>query len=88
MKYINRLLIVEDNTEDQEVYHRYLSQSFSSIVDKVTKETGQSALDFLKKNEVDCILLDYQLPDMNGVDFLKQSSSFNNAPIIMLTGQG
>lgn len=52
-------------------------------------EDGQKAVDFLKKNEVkiDVILLDWNMPNMNGPEFLEANlkEKFTEAPIVMMT---
>lgn len=90
MNNIKYILIIEDNPEDQMVYQRYLSRSFSQPLDIVIKDNGRSALTFLLNNTVDCVLLDYQLPDMSGLDLLRKilEQLKTIPPIIMLTGQG
>jgi len=87
---INHLLIVDDNLEDQTVYQRYISKTFGEQIHIHVIDKGMPALQFIKENKVDCILLDYQLPDMTGLDFLeKLSTQFKtHVPIIMLTGTG
>lgn len=90
MDNINHLLIVDDCAEDQAVYKRYISKTFQQQLSIQTMEKGELALDFLKTNPVDCILLDYQLPDMTGLDFLRKLKEDNalSTPVIMLTGTG
>src|ERR1700733_4785186 len=90
MDTINHLLIVDDNPEDQAAYKYFISKTFGQQVSVHTIEKGAPALDFLQKNKVDCILLDYQLPDMTGLDFLKKLKNDGDIkiPIIMLTGAG
>jgi diguanylate cyclase (GGDEF)-like protein len=84
------LLIIEDSPEDQVIYQRYLSKASEQSINAIIKETGKEALEYVKKMAVDCILLDYQLPDMTGLEILKklQSEEYPQLPIIMLTGQG
>lgn len=50
---------------------------------------GQQCLKYLKKIKPDCILLDYEMPDMNGTELcqiIKYDSDIKDIPIIMLTG--
>ncbi|MDR3307723.1 MAG: response regulator [Coriobacteriales bacterium] len=51
--------------------------------------SGEAALKFLDKNEVDLILLDHNMPEMTGFDVLKAlqaESRFRAVPVIFLTG--
>lgn len=85
-----RLLIIDDDEVDRMAIKRH----FFSIKDIKAEEaeTGEAALLLLKKNEFDCIFLDYRLPDMDGVTFLERiynrQSDLCPCPVIMLTGQG
>jgi diguanylate cyclase (GGDEF)-like protein len=90
MDNMNQLLIVDDSAEDQATYKRYISKTFQQEMFIKTLEKGSHAIDFLKTNQVDCILLDYQLPDMTGLEFLKllKKEDAISIPVIMLTGSG
>lgn len=87
-----RLLIVDDNSGDRFLYKRMLAD-----VDPGTEflffEAGaaKDALDIMGREKLDCILLDYLLPDMLGLDFLQELAGQQLAcgpPVIMLTGFG
>ncbi len=52
---------------------------------------GQEALDFIKKEPPDIVLLDVQMPGLNGFDVCKQIKSdvfLRHIPVLMLTAQG
>lgn len=54
-------------------------------------DTGEEGLEACKLFPPHCILLDFQLPDMTGLDFLERVQSLHSpskAPVIFLTGQG
>jgi two-component system chemotaxis response regulator CheY len=51
---------------------------------------GREALDALKAAKADCILLDINMPEMNGIEFLKAraaDSGIRGIPVIVLTTQ-
>ncbi len=53
-------------------------------------ENGKMALDALKAGPVDCILLDINMPEMNGIEFLrarKTMPAIANIPVFVLTTQ-
>ena len=60
------LLLVEDDEVDREVIRRHLGVEYR--MHEVT--TGQEALHFCKEMRPDCILLDYRLPDGDGLRLL------------------
>ena len=87
---INTLLIVEDNPDDVFAYKRYIKLSLE-VKQIVVFDLAEKAIDYIEKNSVDCILLDYQLPDMSGLHFIEKLNKVNlfaTPPIIMLTGSG
>jgi two-component system chemotaxis response regulator CheY len=53
-------------------------------------EHGRDALEKLKGGPVDCILLDINMPEMNGIEFLKARKSLPeiaSIPVFVLTTQ-
>jgi PAS domain S-box-containing protein len=87
----HRILIVDDSPEDRELYRRLIGRG--SEQDYVFWEAGlaEEGLELYRSENPDCVVLDYQLPDLNGLEFLArlQPELGNDpAPIIMLTGQG
>jgi len=49
----------------------------------------KKAYELMKKENFDVIVSDYQMPDTDGIDFLKQiRGSGNNIPFILFTGRG
>jgi len=49
---------------------------------------GEEALNMIKENEYDVILLDVMLPKFNGYEVCQQVREFSDVPIIMLTAKG
>ncbi|HVD98031.1 MAG TPA: response regulator [Cytophagaceae bacterium] len=81
------ILLIDDNTDDQLLFKRIL---FKSEVDAklVALTEASQGLEMLKQSTFDCIFLDYNLPQMNGIDFLKELKKCElQVPVIMLTGQ-
>jgi len=51
--------------------------------------SGQECLEYLSTNKVDCIISDYQMPEMDGMELLKNiRTNGNKVPFIFFTGQG
>jgi diguanylate cyclase (GGDEF)-like protein len=85
-----KILIVDDSSEDQETYTRHLKNGGNGFDHRIfASETGQEGIQLCKDENPDCILLDYLLPDMDGLEFLSllKEKGYPGA-IIMLTGQG
>ena len=84
------ILIVDDSAEDRETYCRYLSKEFVATYNVVEVESGEEGLELMTTMQPDLILLDYLLPDCNGLEFLEdlKIQTSQVPPVIMLTGQG
>lgn len=57
--------------------------------DVLTATTAEEGISLLKETSVDCLLLDYRLPQMDGIELLKWLK-YNgiNIPTVMLTAYG
>jgi two-component system, sensor histidine kinase and response regulator len=81
-----RILVVEDYAPNQDVVTMHLTNA-GHIVD--IAENGKEAVQACGKNSYDLILMDVQMPEMNGIDATKiirtGDSSCQNVPIIALT---
>ena len=88
-QYPVKILIIDDSAEDREVYHRFLSKQAQFNYEIIEAESAEEGLEKLEMSP-DLILLDYLLPDSNGLEFLAelQSLKIKLPPIIMLTGAG
>ncbi len=49
---------------------------------------GEEALELIKNNEYDLVLLDVMLPKLDGFEVCQQVREFSDIPIIMLTAKG
>ncbi|MFZ0006320.1 MAG: PAS domain S-box protein, partial [Methanoregula sp.] len=55
----------------------------------VTASSASVALDRLKSNDIKAIVSDYQMPDIDGIEFLKRVRAKDKAiPFILFTGRG
>jgi DNA-binding NarL/FixJ family response regulator len=80
-----RILLVDDNPAVRRYLRAILEQQSSWHVCAEAK-TGAEALHKVLEAPPDLILLDYQMPDLNGVDVAKQiSEMFPKIPILMVT---
>jgi CheY-like chemotaxis protein/two-component sensor histidine kinase len=81
-----KILLVEDYKHSQIIVTRLLKKNkFDSIV---VVENGQEALDQVKEQRYDLILMDMQMPVMNGFEAtrkIRQLEEYKDTPIIALT---
>ena len=79
-----KILIIED---DKSIRDGLISLLVSSNYLPLTLEMDQITVDKIKESKPDLILLDINLPEINGRDFVREIRKSLNTPIIMVTSQ-
>jgi diguanylate cyclase (GGDEF)-like protein len=80
------ILIVDDNPDDRRLFSRYLKHAGFEV------EMASNVLEGFEaasKKDISCMLVDYQMPGMSGIDMLrkkKEDQRLKFIPVIMLTG--
>lgn len=80
-----RILVVDDST----IIHKAIKSYVENVYDVSTAISGAAALRFLQAKEVNAILLDYEMPEMDGPEVLTQIRNnplTADIPVIFLTG--
>jgi type IV pilus assembly protein PilB len=81
----DRIMIVDDD----EAIRRYAGKVLESeYYEVIPVENGKDALNRIFENPPDLVLVDYKMPEMNGLEFiekLKNHSHLSRIPTIMLT---
>jgi serine phosphatase RsbU (regulator of sigma subunit) len=80
-----RLLVVDDNETNRDMLSRRLNQDGYDVF---TAENGRLAIDLIKTEPVDLVLLDVMMPEMNGYEVLarlKADSMWRDIPVIMIS---
>ncbi len=86
-----RILIIEDSPEDRESYRRSIARRRDQDYQFWETDSVEEGLRLCQELNPDCILLDYQLPDADGLEFLDRFQGAAGGapiPIVMLTGHG
>lgn len=86
-----KIFVLDDNQIDRETCRRHLGRSAHSEYEVIEHNSVEGALDIVKRENPDCILLDYHLHDGNGLEFLEQLRDLGKPmlhPVVMLTGTG
>src|SRR5512146_763052 len=79
-----RLLLCDDSPIERLALGHYLRSS-GYTVDEAGD--GESALQFLKNRQIDLLLLDLQMPDVDGFDILNYVAEHRRSlPVILLSG--
>jgi hypothetical protein len=82
-----RLLLVEDDQNERNSVAELLSHEDIEIA---SAETGAEALVQLKRDQVDCVVLDLKLPDMSGFEVLetiRDDAALRDIPVVVFTGR-
>lgn len=80
------LLLADDEEELLENIIYDLKKKVSRVI---TAKNGAEALLKLKKEKVDCVITDINMPQKNGITFAKEAREWGyNLPIIFLTAHG
>ena len=90
VKLQRKILLVDDSETDRSVYKRYLNSESKYQYNFIEAETGEAGFELYEQSRPDLILLDYLLPDIDGIEWLKQLKQQSDylCPTIVLTGQG
>ena len=84
------ILIVDDSESDRVAYVRYLRAEKNFSYQIIETDTLEAGLESWARNRPDLVLLDINLPDGNGLDFLEaiaQTYSAPKLPVIVMTSQ-
>jgi two-component system, sensor histidine kinase and response regulator len=82
------VLVIDDDAIDRMAVRRHLKSTQENL-QVVEAENCQIALEKIKEQAFDCIFVDYNLPDGNGIDLVQQLRQLGlRIPLIALTGQG
>ncbi|WP_027254960.1 PAS domain S-box protein [Planktothrix agardhii] len=86
-----KILIVDDAESDRVSYVRYLQSDSERSYRIIEAETLEEGLQLWRSQQPDVVLLDINLPDGDGLEFLEEIGTerlINRLPVIMLTGMG
>lgn len=81
---MKKLLLIDDDDDVLAINQKYLIGEGFHVHVTTSPFYG---IHYLKKNNVDCILLDVMMPEMDGFQFCSEIRQFSDTPIIFLTGR-
>ncbi len=82
---MKKILIIDDDEDLCELLQEYLSSEGFQIA---VAHSGSHALELFASQDFDLLTLDIMLPEINGLDLLKNIRNSSAIPVIMLTARG
>ena len=86
-----RALIVDDSSVMRKIVERSLRQAGIGLDQVLEAGNGSDALDLLRRQKVDLVLSDINMPIMDGLEFVREIAKVENAhgvPVVMITTEG
>lgn len=86
-KFVKKVLIIEDNEIESLAIKELLGHQ---EIESETVNSGEEGLEKASKGKFDCVVLDINLPDINGYDVLeklKTTSETKELPVIIYSGK-
>lgn len=86
-----RVLVIDDSSTMRKIVSRSLRQAGLDFDEILEAGDGQEALTLLESQSVDLILSDINMPNMDGMEFLRQKkeiAAIKNIPVVMITTEG
>lgn len=88
MEQLLKILLIDDDEVDRLAVRRALGKIPQNMVVEEAHDLA-SGIEVLKGTHIDCIIVDYILPDGDGATFVEEVNRQDNPPpVIVLTGQG
>ncbi len=78
-----RVLVVDDDVSIRDLFGKILRKAGYTVE---TSETGKEALEKIRKDSPNVLLLDVRLPDMSGTELLLRTADSNETVKIIVTG--
>ena len=85
-----KVVMVDDSPGDRKLFRLYLEDMLGSRLKFQEADSAAAGMKLCESAQPDCVLLDYRLPDMTGLEFLTQigrdPSEVPAFAVVMLTG--
>lgn len=85
-----KFLIIDDSMVIRNIHKNLLKEKNFSEDGILEADNGASALELAQKEDIDMFLVDWNMPGINGLDFVKKIRAipkYAETPIIMVTSE-
>ena len=85
------VLLIDDDESDRALYRAYLSDAMDVRCEILEASTAARGVELAVEMLPDCILVDYRLPDADGLEILERldgQRALTERAVVMLTGHG
>lgn len=85
-QFDSSILLVDDDIDLLEAIKDEVKEHFSSVI---AVDRAAKAIELLKNQNIHCVITDYKMPEMNGLEFISfLEKNYPTIPVILLTGNG
>ena len=78
--------MIDDEVNSLEIFKQIMTSNDKDL-DITISSSPKQALEWILENEPDCVLSDYNMPEMNGVEFTRRLREVSQIPVILYTNQ-
>lgn len=82
---MKRILIIDDDRTICRFFEKVLSEEGYEVKSAIDPKAG---LRLLKKNKPDMVIIDLNMPGINGMEGLRRIKEASDIPVIIMTGYG
>jgi two-component system, chemotaxis family, chemotaxis protein CheY len=83
-----KILLVDDSSVMRKLVARSIRQTGLDVEITAEAGNGKEALAILQGQPIDLVLCDWNMPEMNGLEFIAAARGTHQTPIVMLTTEG
>lgn len=83
-----RILLVDDSSVMRKLVTRAIRQTGLEVDVAAEAANGKEALTVLGAQPIDLVVCDWNMPEMNGLEFIAAARKTHKTPIVMLTTEG
>lgn len=83
-KMVSNILVVDDEKINIRLIENICKDE--PLYKIISAESGKQAIDIIRQQQIDIVLLDIEMPDMDGFQTLEEIRKITDAPVVFVTG--